>query len=128
MPPQRALVGLDHVALLARSLEPTVQFYVDVLGLHIIDLTPGTAQPASARVCLGADGHRFITITEAPDGQLGAMGIGTIHHVALSVEGRDALLKWKRWLQHHYHFLADSHRHLLLRGPGPPLGAEDDRQ
>jgi glyoxalase family protein len=36
------------------------------------------------------------------------MGLGSVHHFALTVKSMDGLLKWKTWLQHH---------HLLVAGP-----------
>jgi glyoxalase family protein len=108
MHPQPALTGIHHVSLLALNLERTVQLYIDVLGLQLIDHTPDDAHSAPDRVWLGDDRGRFLTIAQSPDGRLGEMGIGTIHHVALTVASLDALLKWKRWLQHN---------HILVYGP-----------
>jgi glyoxalase family protein len=101
MQPHPALTGIDHVSLLALNLERTAQFYVDVLGLHPIDHALGDEGPAPDRVWLGDGRSRLITMTQSPDGRPGELGIGTIHHVALVVASFDALLKWKRWLQHH---------------------------
>ena len=100
MHPQPAVNGIHHVSLLALNLERTTQFYVDVLGLQTIDHALGDEPSAPGRVWLGDDRSRFITITQSTDGQAGELGIGTIHHVALVVASSDALLKWKRWLQH----------------------------
>jgi glyoxalase family protein len=108
MQPHPALIGIDHVSLLARDREWTVHFYVDVLGLQLIDYTPDHATSAPDRVWLGDDRGRFITIAQSPDGRPGKMGIGTIYHVALTVASLDALLKWKRWLQDN---------HILVYGP-----------
>jgi len=100
MHPQPALTGIHHVSLLALNLERTVQFYVDVLGLRIVDPILDDARSATDRVWLGGDRRRVITITQSPDARPGEPGIGTIHHVGLAVASFDALLKWKRWLQH----------------------------
>jgi glyoxalase family protein len=100
MHPQPALAGIDHVSLLALNLERTVQFYVDVLGLRIVYPVLDDERSAPDRVWLADDRRRLITITQSPDTRPGALGIGTIHHVALAVASFDALLKWKRWLQH----------------------------
>jgi catechol 2,3-dioxygenase-like lactoylglutathione lyase family enzyme len=100
MHPLPAPTGIDHVSLLARNLERTVQFYVNVLGLRIVDSVLDDARSAPARVWLGDDRRGLITISRSPEGRPGEVGIGTIHHVGLAVASFDALLKWKRWLQH----------------------------
>jgi glyoxalase family protein len=95
------LTGIDHVSLIARNPETTVRFYTDALGLRILDDAHGGNRSVSERgTWLGAGQAGFIAITESPDAEAaGALGIGAIHHLALAVGGRDALLKWKRWLQ-----------------------------
>jgi glyoxalase family protein len=100
MHPHSARTGIHHVSLLALNLERTVQFYVDVLGLQPVDPVLGDERSAPDRVWLGDDRRRLITITQSPDARPGELGIGTIHHVALAAASFDALLKWKRWLQH----------------------------
>ncbi len=100
MHPQLALTGTHHVSLLALNAERTTQFYVDMLGLQTIDHVLGDERSAPGRVWLGDDRSRIVTIIQSTDGRPGELGIGTIHHVALAVVSVDALLKWKRWLQH----------------------------
>jgi glyoxalase family protein len=97
---QSDLKGIDHVALEAVALDRTVRFYVDVLGLQILEPERDDKRSTSDRVWLGLDRGRLITIAESPDPQPGVLGTGTIHHVSLAAESVDALLKWKRWLQH----------------------------
>lgn len=98
MEAQPAVTVIHHVSLAAVNLERTVQFYRDVLGL-VVDPLPDEAHFAPERIWLGDGRRRYITATRSPDGQPGELGIGTIHHVALTVDTFDALLKWKRWLQ-----------------------------
>jgi catechol 2,3-dioxygenase-like lactoylglutathione lyase family enzyme len=106
--PQPALTGIHHVSLLALDLERTVEFYVDVLGLRIVDPAAEDAPSPPDRVWLGDERNRLIAITQSPDGRPGRPGIGTIDHVGLAVTSVDALLKWKRWLRHNQ---------ILVHGP-----------
>jgi glyoxalase family protein len=99
MQSQPAINGIDHVSLLALHAERTTQFYVDLLGLQTIDHVLGDERSAPDRVWLGDDRSRLITIIQSTDGRPGELGIGTTHHVALTVASFDTLLKWKRWLQ-----------------------------
>jgi len=100
MQPLPVINGIHHVSLLALNAERTTQFYVDVLGLHPTGESRGDDRSGPPRVSLGDANGTLITITELADGSPGELGIGTIHHVALAVASFDALLKWKRWLQH----------------------------
>jgi glyoxalase family protein len=100
MQPQPAINGIRHVSLLALNAERTMQYYVDVLGLHTVDQTLGDEPSTPDRVWLGDERSRLITVVQSRDGAPGELGIGTIHHIALTVASFDALLKWKRWLQH----------------------------
>lgn len=113
MQPHPALTGLDHVSLLALDEERTVSFYVDVLGLRLTNPVRGRDLPDPPprvprseghstldEVWLGNGRRAFISITRSDDTQPGEVGIGTIHHLALTAASFDALLKWKRWLQY----------------------------
>lgn len=99
MQPHPPLAGLHHVSLLARDLMRTVQFYTETLGLRILDVEAGDSPSTLDRVSLGTDRGAFIVVTKSAEAPPGQLGIGTIHHVAFGVSSRDALLKWKRWLQ-----------------------------
>jgi glyoxalase family protein len=99
--PHPAIKGIHHVSLLAPDVARTARFYTDVLGLRGADGTIGDQPPASGRIWLGDGRTGFITIAPTGDGRAGELGIGTIHHFALSVATSDALLKWKRRLRDH---------------------------
>jgi catechol 2,3-dioxygenase-like lactoylglutathione lyase family enzyme len=53
------LTGIHHVSLLALNLERTVQFYVDVLGLCIVDPVLDDERSAPDRVWLADDRSRL---------------------------------------------------------------------
>jgi catechol 2,3-dioxygenase-like lactoylglutathione lyase family enzyme len=91
--------GIHHVALISPQVEVTSRFYVDVLGLHRIDQV-GPPRSTSRQMVLGDDAGTLVTVTESNNGPPGQIGIGTMHHVALTVDSYDALLKWKRWLDY----------------------------
>jgi glyoxalase family protein len=103
-----APTGIDHVALQARDLDQTVRFYMEVLGLRVLDSPPANGASTPDRVWLGDDRRAFISISRAIEDAPGKVGIGIIHHVALAAPSLDALLKWKRWLQD---------REILVYGP-----------
>lgn len=96
--PHPSLSGLDHVSLVAANVTRTVEFYADVLGLHVHERGPDDTRSTRDQVWLGTDRHPFITIAQSADGRPGELGPGTIHHIAFTVESLDELLKWKRWL------------------------------
>ena len=58
MQPPSAPTGLQHVALLARNLERTVQFYRDLLGFQILDQPVDAAGTCPATIDRLAGRHR----------------------------------------------------------------------
>lgn len=100
MQPQTAVKGIHHVALTTLQTEQTVRFYADLLGLQPHQEPLHRSEPAHQLLSLGDGTGSAITITEVANGSEGELGIGTVHHVALTVPSLDALLKWKRWLQY----------------------------
>jgi catechol 2,3-dioxygenase-like lactoylglutathione lyase family enzyme len=96
---QIAVRRIDHVSLISARPARAAQFYIDLLGLHPTDGSTGDSGPAPQGVCVGTETGALFTITQVVDGPAGELGIGTVHHVALTVPSLDGLLKWKRWLQ-----------------------------
>jgi len=103
-----AVRRISGVSLVSREAAGTARFYTDMLGLQVDTGSSREGGSAAHSITFAnGDGAR-ITIREEPDAPNGKIGIGTVHHVALTVATFDGLLKWKRWLQE---------RDVLVYGP-----------
>lgn len=93
--------GLHHITLVSSNAQRTVDFYVKVLGLRFIKQTVNFDDPSAYHLyfgdAIGSPGSA-ITFFEWKHAPKGLRGIGGTHHVALSVQDYDGLLKWKRRL------------------------------
>lgn len=96
-----SIVGLHHITLGCSHAQRTVDFYTGVLRLRFVKRTVNFDDPTSYHLYFGDETGSpgsAITFFEWPSAPRGKPGIGGTHHFALQVEGRDALLKWKRRL------------------------------
>ena len=93
--------GLHHITLVSSNAQRTVDFYVKVLGLRLIKQTVNFDDPSAYHLyfgdAIGSPGSA-ITFFEWKNSPKGLPGIGGTHHLALSVDDYDGLLKWKRRL------------------------------
>jgi glyoxalase family protein len=111
-PPQHAIKGIHHITLVAENAQRNAEFYVKTLGLTFVKKTVNFDRPSTYHLYFGDRvGHpgTLVTFFEWPDAGPGRIGAGTTHHLALSVDSLDALLKWKNWLQHGHHLVAGPH-------------------
>jgi catechol 2,3-dioxygenase-like lactoylglutathione lyase family enzyme len=93
--------GLHHVTIISSSLERTVGFYRDVLGLRLVEETVNPDDPNARHFFFGdADGApgTLISFFEYPQMEPGKQGVGATHHVALCVETAEELEGWRQWL------------------------------
>lgn len=93
--------GLHHITLITADAARNAAFYAGVLGQRFIKKTVNFDDPGSYHLYYGDEHGRpgsAITFFEWPGAPRGHWGLGGTHHVALSVESRDGLLKWKRRL------------------------------
>jgi glyoxalase family protein len=93
--------GLHHVTLVTADAARNVDFYTRVLGQRFVKKTVNFDDPGSYHLYYGDEHGRpgtAITFFEWPGAPRGRWGLGGTHHVALTVETREALLKWKRRL------------------------------
>ncbi|HEX6508869.1 MAG TPA: VOC family protein [Chloroflexota bacterium] len=103
--------GIHHSSLIASNASRTTHFYTQVLGMDFVKKTVNFDSPDMYHLYFGRDAGTpgtlvtFFVWLGAPPTRL---GIGSVHHLALTVDSMDALLKWKTWLQHH---------HMLVAGP-----------
>lgn len=95
------ILGLHHITLVCADAQRTVDFYTQTLGLRLVKQTVNFDDPGSYHLYFGDAIGRpgsAVTFFEWPGAERGHPGIGGTHHFALAVEGREALLKWKRRL------------------------------
>lgn len=84
----RAVRGLHSVTLTVRSAAPTVTFFQENLGFTMVDYTERVTTLA---VNGDLPGH-YIKVNERPEASPAVNGLGTVHHVALSIKDDDAQL------------------------------------
>ena len=77
--------GVDHLALICSDIEATVQFYTQVLNMHLIRVVPNRDEPTSTHVFLDMGGGNRLAFFDFPNnGAAKAVrGVGGMHHVAL---------------------------------------------
>lgn len=93
--------GLHHITLVSSNAQRTVDFYTGTLGLRLVKQTVNFDAPDSYHLYFGdrtGSPGSAVTFFEWPLAEKGAPGIGGTHHLALSVEDEQGLLKWKRRL------------------------------
>jgi glyoxalase family protein len=84
----RAVRGLHSVTLTVRSAAPTVTFFQENLGFSMVDYTERVTTLA---VNGDVPGH-YIKVNERPEALPAVNGLGTVHHVALSIGSADEQL------------------------------------
>jgi glyoxalase family protein len=103
--------GIHHITLVAGNAARTARFYTQVLGMKFVKRTVNFDRPNTYHLYFGDDTGlpgTLVTFFEWPDAPPARMGLGSVHHLALTVDSMEALLQWKTWLQHH---------HMLVAGP-----------
>ena len=93
--------GLHHITLITADAARNADFYTRVLGQRFVKKTVNFDDPGSYHLYYGDERGRpgtAITFFEWPGAPRGRWGVGGTHHFALTVETREALLKWKRRL------------------------------
>jgi len=98
------LTGLHHVNLICRDLTRTTAFYRDLLGLALVREATNDDDPGSRHFWFG-DEHgspaTLVSFLEYPSMSQGAVGVGSTHHLALSVESADEQIAWRDYLRGH---------------------------
>jgi len=106
VPPQEPrrlqLRGIHHITLICSSLDRSVAFYRDVLGLRLVKQTVNQ-DDRSARHFYFGDGvgtpGTIVTCMEYPQMEEGVVGRGSTHHFAFFVETAEELDGWKQYLE-----------------------------
>jgi glyoxylase I family protein len=100
-PRRMQLTGLHHLTIVSASMDRTIAFYRDVLGLGIVRDGASDDDPEVRHVWFGAvDGTpgRLISAMEYPGLPSGVVGRGSTHHFALAVESAEELDAWRDYL------------------------------
>ncbi len=108
---EHPIQGIHHITLVAGNAARSARFYTQVLGLKFVKKTVNFDRPNTYHLYFGDETGSpgtLVTFFEWPDARPARLGLGSVHHLALTVGSMDALLQWKTWLQHH---------HLLVAGP-----------
>jgi glyoxylase I family protein len=96
------LLGLHHVTVIVADLDRTTAFYRDVLGLALVREGVNDDDPDARHFWFG-DAHgtagTLMSFMEYPDMEPAKVGVGSVHHVALSVASREELDAWRDYLR-----------------------------
>ena len=95
------LSGLHHITLICRQLERTIAFYRDLLGMRVVKQTRNPDDPNARHVMFGdmaGTPGTLVTFLEYPQLDAGAVGAGSTHHFALSVDSLEELQRWHSYL------------------------------
>lgn len=96
------LTGLHHVTAICRDLEATTAFYRDTLGLALVNQGVNDDDPGTRHFWFGdAEGApgTLITFLEYPQMEAGVIGVGSVHHVAFTVDSPEEQLAWRDYLR-----------------------------
>jgi len=94
--------GLHHVTVISRDVERSVDFYRNVLGMRLVKQTTNSDDRAARHLFFGDEEGRpgtIVTCLEYPELEEGAVGPGSTHHFALSVETEEELAGWYEYLR-----------------------------
>jgi len=103
MPEPRRLriAGIHHITLLCKSLDQSVAFYRNTLGMRMVKQTTNEDDQGARHLFFGDEQGRpgtLVTCLEYPDLEPGRVGVGSTHHFALTVESEDELGGWRDYL------------------------------
>ncbi|MEX2529277.1 MAG: VOC family protein [Gemmatimonadota bacterium] len=123
---EAALRGVHAVTLLMRDPEPSTRFLTEELGAQVVD---EEESPAGHRIRIeigeGGPGAYF-EILHDPEAPRAVDGLGTVHHVAISVPGDGEQVQARRALVEAGHYVTEVRdrqyfRSIYFREPGGVL-------
>lgn len=95
------ITGIHHITMIVASVERSVSFYRDVIGLRIVKQTLNQDDPNARHFYFGdAEGTpgTVLSVMEYPQMEEGSVGRGSTHHFALSVDSEEELEAWREYL------------------------------
>jgi catechol 2,3-dioxygenase-like lactoylglutathione lyase family enzyme len=101
--PQRLRIqGIHHITLICSSLERSMSFYRDTLGLRVVKRTRNADDPNAFHFFFGdavGTPGTVITCMEYPEMEEARVGRGGTHHFALTVDSPEEVEGWRQYLQ-----------------------------
>jgi glyoxalase family protein len=97
VPQHHALQALHSVTLGVDQLEATVRFLSDLFGYEAIQRFDSEQEHEGQAMALKVDGGgvgKELVAVERSDAQPGLRGIGSVHHVALTIAAEDSIEQW----------------------------------
>ena len=101
-PRRMRLLGLHHVTVICADLQRTTEFYRDVLGLALVREAVNDDDPDARHFWFGdatGTAGTLMSFMEYPQMEPGKVGVGSVHHVALSVASSEELDAWRDYLR-----------------------------
>ena len=101
-PPPVQTIGVDHLALICSDLERTIEFYTEVLGMHLTRIVQNRDEPTSTHIFFDMGGGNQMAFFDFPEkGPARTVrGIGSMHHVALKTRSEQMRAILARLDQH----------------------------
>ena len=113
-----AIHGIHHITLVASRAERNAHFYVDTLGFTLVKRVTNLDRPETEHLIFGDETGSpgsVVTFFEWPDAPPARLGVGSTHHLAMTVGSYKGLLQWKTWLQHAHCLVAGPYDHRAYR-------------
>jgi catechol 2,3-dioxygenase-like lactoylglutathione lyase family enzyme len=101
-PRRLRITGLHHITMICSSMERSVAFYRDLLGMRLVKQTRNYDDPDARHLYFGdADGApgTVVSLFEYAQMEPGRVGVGSTHHFALCVESEEELAGWRDYLR-----------------------------
>ena len=83
------VTGTDHITITGSNVRDTVAFYRDLLGMPLVLRQPNLDQPEVTHLFFDTGDGRIITFfvtEERPSNRQPAMDVGSVHHLAFSID------------------------------------------
>ncbi len=124
--PESAIRGVHAVTLLMRDPEPSVRFLEEMLGGRVV-AEEASPEGYRTRIEIGEGGPgAYFEILHDPDAPRAVNGLGTVHHVAMSIPGDEEQAEARRALVEAGHYVTEVRdrqyfRSIYFREPGGVL-------
>ena len=100
-PRRLRIAGIHHITLICKSLDRSVAFYRNLLGMRMVKQTVSEDDQGARHLFFGDEEGRpgtLVTCLEYPQLEQGSVGTGSTHHFALAVASEDELRGWHDYL------------------------------